>query len=815
MTLSLTGKGVSIGGGVIQLTSTGGTISITPSSGTGIVNIEASGGGAVTSVFGRTGVVTANVNDYAAYYGQLNANNQWNGQNIFTGFTDFVGQAQFENTAVFNSYVTFNQPVYADEFVGTGDGNVWALYEDHDGYGEVVLGDISDDQDGIILAIVQRQSNDYPNAQPDTVYTNGNYQADGSIISSSLVQGANGYFGSTTFTGQILQQVGGSASTPAIYATGVPYSGGTGTTTYPYMYFNYTLASQPTTFSTNGTYLGINTPSSYTGNIFDFYLNGANFFKLSSAGAITASGTGTFGSLVLNASGNLSIPGQNTLSNQTGSAVQYASSTSNGYRVAMAGSGTGTALAVGANYSNLIVGSSPLATPSTGTNTWLANLVAAKLGTVTSGGATITNTASLFVDAASTAGANNYSLYANGNSAINGTFTVGTSTTLSNGVIFAATSGTTGDGVISVQNTNASGYSAINFLNSSGSFSGVLGWGNASVSTVANGMYLATVGNNPIYFETDALIRATLSSGGNLIIGATTTDNSNGVIQINASTSATSGLVFGNDTSGGQCSIYRSAANTISTPASWAFGNIVTMQQTVNGQGLFVKNSNATYAINGGGAINLVATNATAMTSGNRLGVIYFSSEVDTAFTQFAGASIYGAATENWSSTAGGTQLVFNVTPNTTHTGTAALILGQDLSATLSGEAKLSASTTTRASINIPSGTAPTSPVSGDIWFDGTHLQFRNGSTTDQLDSQVPAGLNLRSGTSSAMTSGGVTVSDPQCTSNSLYFFTTKTLGTITGPVSYYVSSRSVGVSFTITSQNALDTSTVNWFAIF
>lgn len=41
------------------------------------------------------------------------------------------------------------------------------------------------------------------------------------------------------------------------------------------------------------------------------------------------------------------------------------------------------------------------------------------------------------------------------------------------------------------------------------------------------------------------------------------------------------------------------------------------------------------------------------------------------------------------------------------------------------------ASTTARATLRIPSGTAPTSPVAGDFWFDGTNLKFRDaGGTT-------------------------------------------------------------------------------------
>jgi hypothetical protein len=43
------------------------------------------------------------------------------------------------------------------------------------------------------------------------------------------------------------------------------------------------------------------------------------------------------------------------------------------------------------------------------------------------------------------------------------------------------------------------------------------------------------------------------------------------------------------------------------------------------------------------------------------------------------------------------------------------------------------ASTTAMASLNIPSGTAPTSPTNGDIWSDGSDLKVRLGGTTYTL----------------------------------------------------------------------------------
>jgi lysophospholipase L1-like esterase len=52
---------------------------------------------------------------------------------------------------------------------------------------------------------------------------------------------------------------------------------------------------------------------------------------------------------------------------------------------------------------------------------------------------------------------------------------------------------------------------------------------------------------------------------------------------------------------------------------------------------------------------------------------------------------------------------------------------------TTTGELLLSASTTARATLNIPSGTAPSSPVNGDIWSDGSDLKVRLGGVTYTL----------------------------------------------------------------------------------
>lgn len=43
---------------------------------------------------------------------------------------------------------------------------------------------------------------------------------------------------------------------------------------------------------------------------------------------------------------------------------------------------------------------------------------------------------------------------------------------------------------------------------------------------------------------------------------------------------------------------------------------------------------------------------------------------------------------------------------------------------------KLAAGTTSRSSLNITAGVAPTAPVDGDMWYDGTNVKFRVGATT-------------------------------------------------------------------------------------
>lgn len=106
-----------------------------------------------------------------------------------------------------------------------------------------------------------------------------------------LLNGANNSSGNDTFS------AAGAASTPGVLFNGAPFTGGSGTTTFPYIYVN-NGASGPTTFSTSGTEFGINAPSGWGGNFLDFHVNGAaSVFSVSSNGSTSGRSFSANGSL--------------------------------------------------------------------------------------------------------------------------------------------------------------------------------------------------------------------------------------------------------------------------------------------------------------------------------------------------------------------------------------------------------------------------------------------------------------------------------------------------------------------------------------
>lgn len=79
----------------------------------------------------------------------------------------------------------------------------------------------------------------------------------------------------------------GALSAPAALWNGTPIAtGGTGTTTWPLVLIQPS-GTTTTTWSTTGTMFGVNAPSGFTGNLFDFQTNGVSFMKASASGALT------------------------------------------------------------------------------------------------------------------------------------------------------------------------------------------------------------------------------------------------------------------------------------------------------------------------------------------------------------------------------------------------------------------------------------------------------------------------------------------------------------------------------------------------
>ncbi len=112
--------------------------------------------------------------------------------------------------------------------------------------------------------------------------------------------------GTLSADGAITFSVAGATSTPAEKLSGAWFTGGSATTTKPQLLVEPSTATS-TAWSTNGTGIGINAASGFTGNLIDAQVNGTTEFSVTGAGNINVVGS------VTNASGPLTInPGTYT-----------------------------------------------------------------------------------------------------------------------------------------------------------------------------------------------------------------------------------------------------------------------------------------------------------------------------------------------------------------------------------------------------------------------------------------------------------------------------------------------------------------------
>lgn len=110
-----------------------------------------------------------------------------------------------------------------------------------------------------------------------------------------LLNTANTWSGTQTHAAAIFSSLSPGASTASLLFQAAPFSGGTGTTTFPLILASPGLG--PTTWSTGGTYFGVSAQSAFAGNFLDFHVNGgASVAKLDASGNLTvASCTGCGG----------------------------------------------------------------------------------------------------------------------------------------------------------------------------------------------------------------------------------------------------------------------------------------------------------------------------------------------------------------------------------------------------------------------------------------------------------------------------------------------------------------------------------------
>jgi len=116
------------------------------------------------------------------------------------------------------------------------------------------------------------------------------------------VNGAAGVFsvnsaGWLNMSGVFASSRTSTSGTAAVSYTGSVFTGGTGTTNLPHILAEPSGTTAATTWSTSGTFVGINAASGYAGNFIDLRLNGgASLFAVTSGGVVNATGfNGTVG----------------------------------------------------------------------------------------------------------------------------------------------------------------------------------------------------------------------------------------------------------------------------------------------------------------------------------------------------------------------------------------------------------------------------------------------------------------------------------------------------------------------------------------
>lgn len=135
---------------------------------------------------------------------------------------------------------------------------------------------------------------------------------------------------------------------------------------------------------------------------------------VSSAGLLTAGAgivsNGAFYTHSTAASSNFYVTGNQTGANSVSNSF-FGGSAGGMVRTLFYGNNTATISSTGNNGANVVFGSAPITTSASGTNAIIANVAIRPIGTITNAGATVTNTATAYIESASSGGTNNYALW--------------------------------------------------------------------------------------------------------------------------------------------------------------------------------------------------------------------------------------------------------------------------------------------------------------------------------------------------------------------------------------------------------------------
>jgi hypothetical protein len=249
---------------------------------------------------------------------------------------------------------------------------------------------------------------------------------------------------------------------------------------------------------------------------------------------------------------------------------------------------------------------------------------------------------------------NAYSPSFGGNATVAGTLGVGPSSAL--GTVNITTPNLTYGTVYLNGATTGADFMRLKSSGADGVFGIESSVGSAILSgSSANATVLYSVGSNPLQFGTAGTVKGTLTSGGNLLIG-TTTDSSNGKLQLADHTTSAGGIGFGTD-----ISLYRVNPNSFKIGLSAANftldagGSGTGGARIVGGGGLtLTSNTGESLYLQSGGLVGItinssqqVQVNATTASTSTSTGALVVSGGVGVAGAIYAGGNLGLANSSN------------------------------------------------------------------------------------------------------------------------------------------------------------------------